>query len=167
MKNYPKASQLRFTLLILFSLVGATFNHSYAQKTKKEQVYNNNLFKDYLDVIHHYDENDNVISKQMLLYGQDLRYQHITELVSVYSGSPQELMNYMNAVEKFVNENEPDVSTTLEGYRITVVKQMGRKGFSLYEKDGLGYRSYNMKSWGKIKKALVKWAKKNNEEIEG
>ena len=136
------------------------------QKSKREEIYKNKLFKDYMDVNYYYDNNNVVTSKQIMLYGQDLRYQQIVEVTTIYFGSPKDLMKFLNDVEKFFNENDPDVSSTIDGRRINIVKQSGIKGFYIYEKDGAGYRGYNMKTWGKIKNALIEWAEKNNESLE-
>lgn len=161
-----KISPLLRLLLLSILTIPISIQGTYGQKTKQVEIYKNKMLKDYLDVNYHYDDNNNVTSTQVMLYGQDLRYQQIVELVTIYYGSPKGTMKFLIDVEKFVNENDPDVSTTIEGCRISIVKQMGIKGFYIYEKDASGYRGYNMKTWGKIKEALIEWAEKNSEPLE-
>lgn len=158
--QFIRLSFLLLTILTVFSI------ESSGQKSKREEIYKNKLFKDYMDVNYYYDNNNAVTSKQVMLYGQDLRYQHIVELATIYFGSPKDLMKFITDVETFYNENDPDVSSTIDGRRINIVKQSGIKGFYIYEKEGSGYRGYNMKTWGKIKEALIEWAEKNNEPLE-
>ena len=166
MQNHTKMSVLKMVSFSLLLILTLTHSDSFAQKSKKVEIYKNKLFKDYLDIHYYYNENNEITDKMVILYGQDTRYQHIIELANVYNGSPIGFMKFMNDVEQFFNENEPDVSTSINGRRMHIVKQFGIKGFWLYEKDKNGYRAYNLKTWNKIKKAFVAWAKKNNEPIE-
>ena len=137
-----------------------------AQKTKRVEIYKNNMYKDYLDAIYYYDENNELKSISVILYGQDLRYQQLVEIATIYSGTPKELMKFLNKVETFVSENDPDISTTIDGRKVDIVKLFGIKGYYISEKESAGYRGYNLKTWGKIKNAFIKWANENNETIE-
>lgn len=161
--------EIRRSVVLLISVLLLAFGQvAEAQKSKREEVYKNKLFKDYLDVYYYYDNDNKVTSTQFVLYGQDLRFQQLVELATIYRGSPKSLMAFMNEVEKFFNENDPEFSTVIEGRTVQVVKQSGIKGFYIFEKgeDGSGFRGYNMKTWGKIKDALVDWAKKNGESLD-
>ena len=119
-----------------------------------------------MDANYYYDDNNNINSTQIMLYAQDLRYQHIVELTTIYFGSPHDLLKFIIDVEKFANENEADVSNTIDGRRVNIVEQMGIKGFTIYEKDGSGYKVFTFKNWRKIKEALIEWAEEKNVSLE-
>lgn len=159
------SNALHFT--ILFTCFFVITDLSYAQKSKCIEVYKNKMYKDYVDVNYFYDNTSNeVTSKQMMLYGKDLRYQELDELVTIYYGKPNEVYKFLTELEAFLDENEADVSNTIQNRRATIVKMMGMKGVWVYEKDGRGYRGYNLKTLNKIKESISEWATSNNEALD-
>jgi hypothetical protein len=159
------SSVFHFTAVFTFVFFITSF--SYAQKSKRVEVYKNKMYKDYVDVNYYYDNASNeVTSEQMVLYGRDLRNQDIDELVTIFYGRPGEVYKFLTELEAFLDENEADVSNTIEGRRATIVKMMGMKGVWVYEKDGRGYRGYNLKTLKKIKESIGEWATSNDVRLD-
>jgi hypothetical protein len=108
------------------------------------------------------DESNNVTKRELVLAGQDSRYSRVTSILTCYKGSAIGLYNFMNTLEKFYNENKADTYDTIFGMKIRRAKY----GIGISADDRSGEVGYDIKSWGKIKEALVEWAKKNNEPFE-
>jgi hypothetical protein len=139
----------------------------YAQKSKRVEVYKNNTYKDYVSINYFFDNKSNeVTSKLMTRYGKDLRYQGGEALVTIFYGKPSEVYKFLTELETFLDENGADFSDTIQDRFATVVKIMGMKGIWVNEKDGKGYRGYNLKTLNKIKEAISEWAKANNELLD-
>jgi hypothetical protein len=148
--------------VIFFSTIG--INNLYSQKVKKEEIFNKGLgVNNHVMYANLYlGDNNKVESREIVLAGQDQRYTQIASLLISYKGSPKDLYNFMNKVEKFYNENEADVYDTIEGRKIRRAKY----GIGISLADDNGEAGYDIKTWKKIKVALVEWAKKNNEPLE-
>lgn len=155
---------LKILLLTIVAMTTIGITESYSQKLRKEDIYDKGqgVNKHIMYANLYLDDNNNVTSREVILAGQDWRYTRISAALISYKGSAKDLYSFMNKLEKFYNENKPDTYDTIDGKRI----RRAKAGIGISDTDRTGEAGYDMKSWGKIKEALVEWAKKNNEPLE-
>jgi len=146
---------LIFILFLIASLI------SFAQKTKTETLFKSNMQGKIL-MMTTFDENNNVVDKSMVLLNRDSRYSAIYESVIIYTGTPNDLLEFLTEVEQFCNNNEPDVQTKIHNQSINFVKMMGYKAVIIYDADNMGYHNYRVKDIEKLKKWLQNWVNANS-----
>ena len=154
----------RIFLLTIVAITTFGLSDSYSQKMRKEEIYDKGqgVNKHVLYANLFLDDNNNVTSREVVLGGQDTRYSRAISILISYKGSPKELYTFMNKLDKFYNENKADTYDTIDGRKIRRAKY----GIGISDAERSGEVGYDIKSWGKIKEALVEWAKKNNEPLE-
>ena len=128
----------------------------FAQRTRTEEVFST-MTHEVLKVL--YITNDSKTDTLVAFYAKDHRYQQLTDLITLYSGSVQDYYDFMVKLEKFYNENEPEVSDYIDGYRINILKVVGYKCIWWYEKesDGNGYHYFMIKGLVKMRLQFANW----------
>lgn len=147
--------------LILILFVFMSFL-TFGQKTKTVKIWTKPMTREILNANYNYDVNNDLVAVNIHLMGRDSRYKQLIESFTIYYGSPSEFYTFLNEIEKFCSENEPDTSTEIFGQTVSLVKIMGMTGLFIYEKDGYAYRSFSRKAISKFKSVFEKWAKNNN-----
>ncbi|MBD1263243.1 hypothetical protein HZY62_21840 [Maribacter polysiphoniae] len=153
----------KFILITIITLAfGAT--NLYSQKIKKETIYNRGLGVNHRIMWAEIslDDNNNVLSRNVVLAGQDYRFSKISSIIIAYIGSAKELNNFMRKLDEFYEKNEKETYDTIEGKRV----RRAKFGIGIYDKDEIGQIGFHIKDFRKMKKALEEWAKKNNELLE-
>lgn len=145
---------------LLFLLIA--INAQSQEITKKVKIYKS-ISAEYIDAHEVY--NDGMLTDIYITFmGQNHKYQRITDIISLYSGSPKGFYIYINNIKEFLNTNDVDTSATINGQYVSISKMMGKKIINVYTSDTLGYRVMTVKSLDKILKKFEKWAKDNNIE---
>ena len=147
-------------LFICFLAIAST---SFAQKTKTVEIVKRVNYKEYIDAIYILNNENKTKAINIRFACQNYEYQHISDLITLYYGSPSGFYKFLNEIEVFYKENEPGVSQTIQGHDVEI-KKGGKASVWIYEKraDGDGYYKLSMKSLAKFKTEFVDWCKKNN-----
>lgn len=161
----------RFVLLILAICLFLTVE---AQKTKREEIYQKTMMGESITALFITYEEGGKTDTIVVFSCQDHRYEQLTEYINLYSGDCQEFYDFMCAIEKFCDKNEKEVgdgveiSETIEGHRVRLVKNYNILGLYIYEssKDGNGYHSFAVKKFKKIKPIFVEWCKNKNIKLD-
>lgn len=138
-------------LLLLYCVVG------YGQKYKSERIYDKGSGVNFhvVSLRTNMDENNTVISKEFILCGQNPRYTRITDITCVYDGDFDGLIDFLQTIENFYNENELDVHQEIDNMHF----RRARHGVEI--KKGVKYFGIDIKSLNNIKKTMTEWSAKN------
>ena len=146
---------LLFAFALLFS-VGI-----FAQKSKKVEIFCPNNGGVSITAHINYNEDNKIKDTTILFLMRDARYTQLIEYITVCSGNYDEVIDFLQQVEKFAKENEPGMSTTIEGSSISYDKLMGGRNLFIYEKGKNGYCIISPKYLTKFKDKIIDWEKKN------
>lgn len=152
-----------FRIAAIFLFIVALSLTTYSQTlTKSETIYRNR--GDIISADHIF-ENGELQKITIYFMGQNHKYQHITDIISIYTGNPTDFYKFLIKLEKFYSSQEPGTSTNIEGVHVSVDKLMGFKNLTLFNKDMTGYRIITLKKIGKIKSKLLDWVKEKDIKI--
>ena len=145
------------TILLLISTI------SFSQdRIKKEQIYKS-VDLNYINAYYEIDNNDKLTISWM---GQDSQYQHIDNIITLYSAEPIEFLQFLNSTIAFITENEINISGKVKGRDVSISKLMGVKIISIYTENLLGYKMLTLKRLNKIKEKYLKWCEKKGIKFE-
>lgn len=148
----------KFTLLLLIAISPILSN---AQDITKSEDIVSSIALGYLTA-HTVFENGTQKRLYITYQFQNRKYQSITDIQSLFVGSPDELRLYLNNLLTFVNENDENTSTEINGNRVSISKMMGKKLLTAWDKDMLGYTYLAERTINKLQKKFDKWASKNS-----
>lgn len=80
-----------------------------------------------------FDKNNKVIDTTYTLYGQDNRYKQIIEIYTLKRGSLADIYLFIKKCRAFLKEEEPNVSSDLDGVHVSVSTMMGAKYITLWD----------------------------------
>jgi hypothetical protein len=153
----------RFWLCIAFILY---FQYGYAQKTVFQEIFNikaKPLFGETsLNAKYSVDDNNLKTLEYLIIFGQDSRYKYASSPISIFSGSPNKCLSWIN---RLINVSENEESGTLlsvDSQSILVLEGRGEKILNVHEKNGGdGYHRVTKKRLINLKSALEKWMNEN------
>jgi hypothetical protein len=93
---------------------------------------------------------------------QNRKYQTITDIQNLFIGSPDELQLYLNNLLTFLNENDENTRTEINGCTVSISKMMGKKLLTAWDEDMLGYTYLAERTIKKLQRKFDKWASKND-----
>ena len=101
------------------------------------------------------------------LLGQNSLYTAITDLMTIFYGTPNEFYTWCNKLETFSKENEPnpksDFYIDIDGQWIYLKKSMGVKVLQIFEKNKTSaVHQIATTSLMKFRDKFTEWADKNN-----
>jgi hypothetical protein len=149
----------------IFSFICLSFL-SFGQKTKTVEIWKKPFTKEILNANYAYNENDELAEVTIHMLGQDARYQQLISYITLFYGSPIEFYDFWTELEKFYNENDAGTKTEIYGQTVSLIQVMGSTGLLIFEKDGSGYRSINLKTIEKFKERFEEWAIENDIEYQ-
>jgi hypothetical protein len=134
-------------------------------KTKREDIHKFALTKETLTALR---TTGGAVDKVSIsLTAQNQQYTAITDIITVYYGTPTEMYQFLKAVESFIaNNKEGDVSTHIAGQLVSTISSAWGSGVYVWTKDGLGYRGFSIKMISKLIQKLLDWSKNNGIEID-
>ncbi len=102
----------------------------------------------------------------IIFYANDSRYSHITSLIRVFYGTPEDFYKWLGDLEEF-GKNKLDAKTDLtkeiNGQLVTIRKAIGSMNdYYLSEIGGNGYSRLLAVELPKFKNKFIQWAEKNN-----
>lgn len=147
-------------ILILFLVLCSLF--SLGQKTKTLEIWKKPMSGEVMNVIYSYNEEGSVVDTSIMFMGQNSKYVHITDFITIYKGSASVFYKFLNEVEKFCLENEAGISGKV------MERNINRSKFGSYQMVEIEgqirneYYGCPMKWISKFKSKFVAWCKKNN-----
>lgn len=111
-------------------------------------------------------ENDIMTKSYMIYVFQNRKYSQIVDLKTLFQGSPKEFKAYLDELKSFLIKYDDGTSAEIQGKTVSISKIMGKKMLTVYDIDMLGYTWFAEPTFKKFNKKLIKWAKKNNVELE-
>lgn len=139
-------------LLSLLMILSLSPNAQSISKTVK--VYSKTY--QYIDA-YKYFENGELNEIKLVWRSKNARYQHIIDIITIYSGDAEELITLIDFMISFIQKEEPGTSTHFEKVFISVEKVLGIK--YLYIGADNGYTNLYPKQLPEIKKAILDWTK--------
>lgn len=153
--------------LFLIIIFASFLNTSQAQTSDytlhTSNIYYHKVTKDFVNII----ETrwlDGGKELTVHISGQDLNYQYLEKMATIYEGSIPDALKFMNNVEIFYNHYGPGDSKLIDGRIVSITKRYGITGITIYESEKrvAGKREYTLKKWIKMKKALISYASKHD-----
>ena len=153
---------MKFIYLFVCFLAMASI--SFAQKTKTVEIWKKPITGETLQIMYIEHKDTGLIDTLVHFMAQDHQYQELTHIITLYAGTPKGFYNYLNNIEKFFKENEPNTSDYIDGHKIDIVEMVKVRGIWISEKreQGNGYHGFSPKALNKFKSKFVDWCKKNN-----
>lgn len=143
--------------LMLTIMMFITINSSMiAQITKTEEIFHTSLL---FCTINAYKNTET--ETRILFMAQNAEYTEISDIITLFSGSPEDFYNYLNDVENFFKDNEDGTSTNINGGKTHLSKSKSAWVIFELKEDGNGYYSLMKNRIPKIKESFLVWAKKN------
>jgi hypothetical protein len=144
-----------FVSILFLSFINSRPLNGQIEKTVS--IYSNILNRDYIDAIVYYDVENNPVDTIIRMYGNDMRYPSLNQMVFIFIGKPNQLLELLVRIEKFHSEHEPGTSMTILDRRVSLTKQLGIKGVHVYEPNDFGYREFNIVYIKKMRKKVSEW----------
>lgn len=154
---------MRMRKLMLLVLLIISIN-AVGQKTRSEKILDRSMYKEFLSAYHYYD-GDSITDTRIVFSGQNYKYQHITDIVTIYSGSPEDFYRFLNEVEAFLTEEEKGVMMPIMGRDCLVDFAWGTKYVIVYEEDSTNGHMLVLKSIQKFRKAFLQWCDEKSIDI--
>ena len=107
-------------------------------------------------------EQDSLVLNNLFMMGVDSRFSSLIEIVILYQGSPEEILNWLKKLQDFVEKNEKGTTINIDNQLIGVEKSMGQKYIVIYEMNGNGYHNMYPSRLQHSIDAIKKWLKKGN-----
>jgi hypothetical protein len=161
-----KQNTITMKKLIVVLLFAFTSNFALSQVvTKEEQIHKFAFTQETLTALRTTGGSVNNVS--VSLTAQNNKFTSITDIITVYYGTPTEMYQFLKAVEAFyINNKGTEASTHIAGQLVAIINSAWGDGIWIYTKDGLGYRGCTVKMINKIIQKLLEWSKKNNIAID-
>jgi hypothetical protein len=154
----PRSSKMRFSICIsILFLSQLTITPLNGQIEKTISIYSHSLNRDYIDAIIYYDSDNNPVDTIIRMYGNDMRYPSLNQMVFIFTGEPDQLVEFLLRIERFHSEHDPGTSMTILDRRVSITKQFGIKGVHVYEPNDFGYREFNIVYIKKMRKKVSEW----------
>lgn len=146
--------------LIISILVFSSFGLFSQKYTKDEKVYKSITG---LSIVqsNSYDDGQ-LISSRMIWIDKNQKYQHITDYMTIYSGSASGMWKHMNDLLESTEKFDDGVKLELNGKNVSIDKVMGVKGASCYDDNYVQWHIYYPSQLKKLMKKYKKWCIKNN-----
>lgn len=140
--------------------------NTFSQTKVKTVNIHKNAYGEYLDCM--FVEENGKSLPVIHLYALDHKYQSLKNLITLYKGSPSGFYSYILDAIDFFNENEPVVTSSIQGRTVSVRKNIGMKVINLYEeKKDIGcYHRTSGKILEKFKSRFLEWCDDNKVDVE-
>lgn len=145
--------------IILFVIMSIDI---FAQKTITIDIFKKGLVEEYLNAKIIENNTSGRRDTIIIFFARNHKYQHITDMITLYSGSCKRYSSFMNDVIEFAKQNESGTSNTFDHHIVSLGKTMGIKSVSIFNKEGMGYHTFTVGILEKFKKEFLNWCKKNN-----
>ena len=136
-------------ILIAFLL----FTNAYAQEYEKTKELFRLVTGQSFNVVQTYNDNK-LVDERYYLFAQNGKYQYITDIITVYSGTKQGFEEYIDQLSNALEKYDVDTSLTIGNTRVVIFKSMGAKFIRVNTDDG--YTWFGKHEIKRIKKKLLK-----------
>ena len=126
-----------------------------AQITQKEKVYSRPYFGSVTKLVTTFEDQSS--ETRLVWTTRDMKYKHLVQYITVYSGTPEEFAQFCDELLAFAQEHKSDASTRIHDTHVSVDKFMGAQQLTIYEKrPGGSLHGYRMFTPKQIAKAQAK-----------
>lgn len=139
------------TIVLLFTILTTGQENKFNYK----DIYNKGigLNKVIVQLRTDYDQNNKMISQNLILLAQDLQYKSIVQLKECYNGSPEGLLQLLDYFQKFYDENENGM---YQNYKDLILRK-AKFGVGVTFKENKSEIGFFHKDLEKIKKSVKDW----------